>query len=687
MARRRVGQTSFPTVHTSELALKEGNAKKPVYAMHKWWARRLGTVFRMLLIWSTSDDDADEEAVSGRFYHSVALPDGFTVLDPFMGGGTSLIETAKLGGRCIGVDIDPVACFVAEMELSRVDHNAVRSRFSQVETKVAEKILSLYRSKVEGEVVDVVYFFWVDRVTCTGCRGTTDAHPTYLLAEFPEHDRRIVLCPECGALAETRRDARGAARCDKCCRALEPRQAPVRLGRFSCPRCGEVHRLPALHRAGAVTQHLFALEYMTKDGQRGFAPATAADRALFKRAADEWDKIGGSLPVPDARIPSAGRSDSRPLLYGYQRYQEMFNPRQLLCLGTIAAEIRRTRDIEVRKALALAFSHCVASNNMFCSYAFGYRRLAPLFSVHSFRKISRPVEGNVWGLREGRGTFRNAVRAVLAGQEYMRHPFEYRYRHESRPLRVPIGLAGKGASGYSARILNQSSANLSSIPSGSIDLILTDPPYFDNLSYSELSDFYHVWLREVLGSHYLGHRLAHTPLGESLYGGWREGDGEGAAGTDRFQETLAQVFRECWRVAKDRMVFTYHHQSPDAWRCLAQALLAADFDVMDVFPVRSEGRSGLHNYSGTIKWDSVLVCRKRRKQRRTTLDGRSISAALRAARAGATAWGRQLAAAGLDFRPVDESSLRMALVVREFSRRGVGAAGLAAALDRAAGMR
>jgi putative DNA methylase len=248
----------------------------------------------------------------------------------------------------------------------------------------------------------------------------------------------------------------------------------------------------------------------------------------------------------------------------------MFNPRQLLCLGTIAAEIRKTRDVDVRKALALAFSHCLASNNMFCSYAFGYRRLAPLFSVHSFRKISRPVEGNVWGLREGRGTFRNTVRAVLAGQDYMRQPFEYRYEGETDPERVPINLLGMATAGTSPRILNQSSADLSSIPSGSIDLILTDPPYYNNLSYSELSDFYHVWLRKVLGNHYPGYHVAHTPLSQSLYGGRREGDGEGGAESDRFQATLSQVFRECWRVAKDRMVFTYHHQSPDAWRCLGQ---------------------------------------------------------------------------------------------------------------------
>src|SRR3984893_6338373 len=106
----------YPIVAISRLALCEGNAKKPVYMMHKWWARRLGVVFRMLLLTQAGPDRNCEDDVWDRFYSPARLPQDFTVLDPFLGGGTSLVEAAKLGAHCIGCDIDPVACFVTQME-------------------------------------------------------------------------------------------------------------------------------------------------------------------------------------------------------------------------------------------------------------------------------------------------------------------------------------------------------------------------------------------------------------------------------------------------------------------------------------------------------------------------------------------------------------------------------------------
>ena len=195
---------------------------------------------------------------------------------------------------------------------------------------------------------------------------------------------------------------------------------------------------------------------------------------------------GGSLPIPMSASPLRRRADSRPLLYGYASDREMFNARQLYCLGLIGAEVAKTADLAARRALALAFSHSLASNNMFCGYAFGYRRLTPLFSVHAFRKVSRPVEGHVWGLRLGRGSFSNAVRALVEGKEYMRRPYEYRYGGSPTGCAVSVALPPRPAP-PPVRILNQSAADLAEVESGSVDLILTDPPYFDNLSYSELS--------------------------------------------------------------------------------------------------------------------------------------------------------------------------------------------------------
>ena len=681
----------FPTEEVSHLALCEGNAKKPVYTMHKWWARRLGVIFRMLLISHAAGEDATEDELWQRFYSPFSLPEGFTVLDPFLGGGTTLVEAAKQGARCIGCDIDPVACFITTQELTPTDPEAIRSRLCEIEETVAPRVRRLYRSWADGRPVDAVYFFWVDRISCPSCGSEHDGHPTYQLAHDRQKDWQIVVCPHCDMLTELRLSAK-RLHCEGCRRRTDLRSPPMEYGKFCCPDCMERTPLSQLYRKGLAHPRLFAKEYLGADEQRGFARIGEADLRRYAEAESLLQAEGPSLPIPSARIPEEGRSDRRPLLYGYSTYREMFNARQLYCLGLIAAEIQDTESVAVRQSLALGFSHCLASNNMFCGYAFGYRRLTPLFSVHAFRKISRPVEGHVWGLPLGRGSFTNAMRAVVEGKEYMRRPYEYRYRN-LKPQRVFVGTPAKLSDGQSIagpdiQILNQTSANLSAIPAGSVDLILTDPPYYDNLSYSELSDFYHVWLRDILGTEYPGHAQEHTPLTLSLYAGKCILGPDSPIPSPRvpYVETLTQVFQECRRVAKAgaNMIFTYHHRSPEAWAALGQALLQAGFRVLRVFPVRSEGRSGFHSYGGSIKWDSVLLCRREEAVTLGDATGRAVGGILRSAFFAAKRWKKRLQRAKLDIGATDLQSLRMSLVIHGFSQRELRATRLQEVLEKAA---
>src|SRR5437016_5794204 len=116
--------------------------------MHKWWARRLGVVFRMLLLSQAPTQAGSESDLWDQFYSSHTLPEGFTVLDPFLGGGTSLVEAAKLGANCIGFDVDPVACFVTQMELTPPAPHLIHQRFTEIQTTVMGDIKHLYRSYV-----------------------------------------------------------------------------------------------------------------------------------------------------------------------------------------------------------------------------------------------------------------------------------------------------------------------------------------------------------------------------------------------------------------------------------------------------------------------------------------------------------------------------------------------------------
>ena len=675
----------YPAIQVSRIALREGNCKRPVYTMHKWWARRLGAVFRMIIL-------AERCRVQPRsagdlwegFYTPSQLPDGFTVLDPFLGGGTTLIEAAKQGAHCIGVDIDPVACFITQMELAPIDPARVEARYQEITRQLEEQLRPFYKAKRRGLDVDVVHYFWVDQVTCPSCEAKADAHPSFQLAHDTGTKKQTVVCPACDRIAI--HPLRG--RWNRCCcgHTTDLKAPPAVLGKFTCPRCGAVEAIAGLCAQGRVAPRLFALEYLTADGQRGFQSATDEDRALFQKAAKCLRERGRSLPIPAAPIPAAGRSDRRPLLYGIRRYRELFNARQLLGLGVIAKAIKETRDRDVRRALALAFSHALASNNMFCGWAFGYRRLTPLFGVHAFRKVTRPVEGNLLGLAIGRGSFANAVRAVARGYRYMSKPFEYKY-NGSRPVRVDVQLpnpAAKRTDRDGVCVLNRSSTDLSPIADHSVDLVLTDPPYFDNLSYSELSDFYHVWLRRLLGKEYVGHQGAHTPLGAALYGGNRRGLALGTDPKEQYTATLSKILGECRRVLKrdGALVFTFHHRSPDAWAGLGTAVLRAGFSIDDVIPVRSEGRSGFHSYAGTIKWDSVFFCRPHMEEPIWRADAAQLSRSVNRATKLADQWRLRLRRSRLEFSPADHNSLGMSLALREFSRKSVDPGLLADALAR-----
>ena len=368
---------------------------------------------------------------------------------------------------------------------------------------------------------------------------------------------------------------------------------------------------------------LFAQEYLVEEGKRVrrlFKMATAEDHAIYEAAADElvWLERRSGPFAPDREIPVHGRSDRRPILHGFSRYRELFNDRQLLHLSLLGRAISRVEDEGDKEMLGLAFSEHLATNCMYAGYAFGYRRLSPLFSMHAYRHIVRPVEINPWLEGIGRGTFPNALAKVRKGVAFAAaptdlHPDGGRVRSEGavgpRDGKVGRSPADVVDGGLGAAVAVHDSTDLSPFPDASVDLVLTDPPYLDNVSYSELSDFYLAW-RQVLGiaEPPYDDPARSAPMALNLAACDRSEDA-----VRSYAEGLRSTFTECRRVLRTGglFVFTYHHASPQAWAAIGEAIAASRLECTSVLPLRGEGRGGLHTYEGTIKWDAVLVLRKR----------------------------------------------------------------------------
>ncbi|MBK6961045.1 MAG: hypothetical protein IPH23_07495 [Gammaproteobacteria bacterium] len=133
---RAIEDDSFPFEALSDIAEIESWRKeinRPTTHIHKWWAQRLGTVFRALTIGTFAPSGAN---VLDLFYKPIRIPGG-TVFDPFMGSGTTLAETVKLGARAIGRDINPVAHFLVKCALSVHDRKAILETYRAIERDVA----------------------------------------------------------------------------------------------------------------------------------------------------------------------------------------------------------------------------------------------------------------------------------------------------------------------------------------------------------------------------------------------------------------------------------------------------------------------------------------------------------------------------------------------------------------------
>lgn len=190
----------------------------------------------------------------------------------------------------------------------------------------------------------------------------------------------------------------------------------------------------------------------------------------------------------------------------------MFNERQLLCLSLLLEAILKIPDPNIREFLLLAWSDCIDANNMFCKYETAWHKISLFFGLHAYHPIERPTENNVWGTDYGRSTFRNCYNKLRRGKIYCLRPYErligkdgrrikhyVRERIEARLVdRIEDLLEGRG----NALLKCQSATDLSFIPTGVVDAVITDPPYFDNVQYSELADFIYVWLRLGLKDKY-----------------------------------------------------------------------------------------------------------------------------------------------------------------------------------------
>jgi putative DNA methylase len=299
--------------------------------------------------------------------------------------------------------------------------------------------------------------------------------------------------------------------------------------------------------------------------------------------------------------------------YAFTTWRDFFNDRQLLALGWLRAGIATLADSPTRDALLTLFSGVLEFNNLFATYkGEGTGAVRHMFSHHILKPERTPIEANVWGTRKSSGSFQTLFRSrLLRAVDYRLAPTEVNERKGGHgvvcatPFTGDVETAWPTGANYSRRKIYLSCGDSAStgLQSSSIDLVVTDPPFFDNVHYSELADFFYAW--QQLGSGQSSGEGVTTRSPHEV----QDSD------ADSFASKLQNVFRECCRVLKDDglLVFTYHHSRDEGWRALANALLGAGFVVVNAQPVKAEMSVATPKSQARepIQLDVIIVCRKR----------------------------------------------------------------------------
>ena len=662
----------FPFEVFSDIAEMESWRKeinRPTTHIHKWWAQRLGTVFRAMVLGAFAPSGTD---LFELFYKPVRIEDS-VVFDPFMGSGTTIMEAVKSGARGIGRDINPVAHFLVKCALSVHNRKAILDTFHEIERDVAGKLRNYYRATlVNGSTADVLYYFWVKVIDCPYCASSVDLFSSMIFARhaYPKkYPRSQAVCPSCGGINEVLYDAKEAL-CSSCHNRFDPSHGPANGQFATCPSCAHSFSIANTVKTGdqPPEHRLYAKLVLLPDGTKTYLPATEEDHEIYAKAQQSLSRQKNPYPVVEI-MP--GYNTNQALGYNYRYWHQMFNARQLLCLSILADRIKRIDELVLRELFTCLFSGALEFNNMFASYkGEGTGAVRHMFAHHILKPERVPLEANLWGTPKSSGSFLTMFEGrIRRALDYADNPFELRIdRHSGKKRTQKVyGLSEK--IGYTAAedyasfadgkqvYLSCGDSSATDLPDGSVDTILTDPPFFDNVHYSQLADFFHVWQRHILGDN--GHRQHDTTRSECEVQN---------AQADDFTNRLTGVWKEAHRVLIDDglLAFTYHHSRAEGWRCVLRALMEAGFVITAAQPIKAEMSVAMPKQQAKepIDIDIIIVCRKRTHLRKYPCDGDVLSTVTPVVRSQA----HRLIASERYLSRSDVRVIVMAQILRQLSR-------------------
>jgi len=493
----------------------------------------------------------------------------------------------------------------------------------------------------------------IARVICPHCQKTGQPELRHVKSRRKRVSLTVLFCPECEAVWQWRGELpEKEVTCPACRHEYDPRKGNIPAkGKFLC-KCGNVDKIIESIRRLPKDQRLpvrpYAIEaylrcnnseeegdedpqlpligncsnstqkrpknnevpkalLLPKNG-KFFKRFTPSDMAKLKQTEILWEKHKERLPYPKSRIP-IGYNTNQMLKHNYHYWHEMFSSRQLLALSTLLKGIMAEKDETLKEMLLSVMVLTLDSNNLFCRFRSKAGMRSPfggLFSRHDFQPKTTTCEINTFGAREEYGPYISNFIKLKTGKVYNYSPFDRKMVGQKQET---IKSNESTLSG-NWQLSCKSSSSASDL--NEFQYVITDPPYVGNVNYSELSDFFYVWLRLALKDRYPHFAPEYTPKAEEIV----ENRTRGKSREDFFND-LEDAFACIHKSLPDEglLVFTFHHTDEEGlvWEGLLQSLCDTGFEILSVYPIHGESESSLHLMDKeNISYDLIHVCKKRK---------------------------------------------------------------------------
>ena len=572
--------------------------------------------------WDNSSHPTYLEVGSGlvKAAHGEETP---LVVDPFAGGGSIPLEALRLGCDAFASDLNPVACLILKVMLEDIPRHGpelaeeLRRVGKEIKEKAEKELAEFYPKDPDGATP--IAYLWARTVKCESpnCGAEIPLMRSFWLCKKASRKRALrykmvrpkgeppciefeVFEPKAEKEVPGGTVTRAKATCLCCNMVLPPARVRAQLseqrGGADAIFDEKGNRIGGARMTAVVTLH-------TEMQGRHYRLPTDRDyqavwkaRKRLKEILDEWEGGGkkGICPVPDEPLPQErlkGNSGFRVLLYGMRTFGDLFTTRQKMALIALSETSKTANDQMLQILLALLIGKGADGNSSLCRWMDGYEN-----PVNTFSRQALPI---VWDFCESapqskaRGVFLSATDAVCEVIQEVRA--------------ANIGQ------------VQQADACESPLPSETVSIWFTDPPYYDAMAYADLSDFFFVWLKRMLP----GHPLLRDPFDlanplspkkqEAIQDPWRQADNRPK---DRhfYESAMAKTFTEGRRSLREDGIASvvFAHKTTEGWEALLSGLIKGGWTITGSWPIATEQAQRLIARDTAALATSVhLVCRPR----------------------------------------------------------------------------